>query len=56
MSEEIVAGAAVVAVIVLIVSVAAVRLVRAITEAGPDADAEALRVVVDLVKALRGKR
>ncbi|MGW1616239.1 hypothetical protein ACWCQZ_43685 [Streptomyces sp. NPDC002285] len=55
MAVEIVAGAVAV-LIILILSVAAVRLVRAITEAGSDADAEALRVVVDLVKALRGKK
>ena len=55
MTVEIVAGAATV-LIVLIISVAAVRVVRAITEAGPDADAESLRMVVDLVKALRGKK
>jgi heme/copper-type cytochrome/quinol oxidase subunit 2 len=54
MVVEIVAGVVAV-LVVLILSVAAVRVVRAIAEAGPDADAEALRTVVDLVKVLRGK-
>ncbi|MGW3942844.1 hypothetical protein [Streptomyces phaeochromogenes] len=55
MAVEIVAGAAVVVLIVLILSVTAVRVVRAITEAGPQVDPGALRIVVELVKALRGK-
>ncbi|MER6038338.1 hypothetical protein ABT133_31260 [Streptomyces sp. NPDC001835] len=41
---------------VLILSVATVRVVRTIAEAGPGVNVKALKVLVDLIKVLCGKR